>query len=261
MLAEHRQNVILSLLAQRKSVSITALGKELGVSRETIRRDIMVLAGRNRLRKIHGGAISIDPVEADVAQRRLVNAEGKRAIGEAAAALVPDGVSLILDSGTTTHYIAQALTARLELTVYTNDLDICSTLGRRNGNRVFLLGGQLLDHENGTLGLDTTRMLSNYVADFAFVGAGAVSSDPWLMDFSRDAAELRALMLASAGTAVVVADHTKFDRVAPIRVDNFDKATHLVTDVPPSPKMKAALESLPAKLVVAGETGPYTKGR
>ena len=91
MLAEQRRNVILEILAERGSVSVNELSRRLAVSNETIRRDITRLARENRLRKTHGGALSLDSVEPAFTERMAVNIEGKREIGRMAAGLVPDG--------------------------------------------------------------------------------------------------------------------------------------------------------------------------
>jgi len=124
LLAEDRHRLILRRLDENGSVAIRTLARELGVSRETIRRDIDRLATRGGFRKTRGGAVAFAPVEATDTERGMVNALAKRAIGERAAALVRDGASLILDSGTTTRAVAQALSTRRNLTVYTNDLAI-----------------------------------------------------------------------------------------------------------------------------------------
>ncbi len=252
MLAEQRRDHILSILGEKGSVSVTELYRRLKVSRETIRRDITRLANESRLRKTHGGALSVDQVEPAFAERMSVNIEGKRAIGRAAADLVPDGVSLIVDSGTTTLCVAEALAPRRGLTIYTNDIHVAGRLSGRNNNRVLLLGGELQGSEGATLGRDTTQMLANYYADFAFVGASALSADPWLMDYSREAAEMRSEMLAQARTAVLLADHTKFNRTAPVRVANLDRVHYLITDVKPEGAMAKGLATLAAELLVAG---------
>jgi DeoR/GlpR family transcriptional regulator of sugar metabolism len=113
-----------------------------------------------------------------------------------------------------------------------------------------MLGGELQAINGATLGRDTTAMLAHYFADFAFVGAGAISPTGWLMDYTREEGELHSLMLQSARTAVVVADHSKFNRYAPVRVDNFEKVSHLVTDRPPDAPVAAALAALPLELLV-----------
>jgi DeoR/GlpR family transcriptional regulator of sugar metabolism len=253
-LAEHRHTLILEDLLEQGSVTIRSLSERLGVSRETIRRDISILAGKNRLKQIRGGAISITQSEPHFHKRQTINAEGKKAIGSLAASMVPDGASVILDSGTTTQAVARALASRNQLKVITNDINICLQLGRINGNEVTLLGGRLQDHEDAVGGWDAVNILSNYFADFAFVGAGAISTEPSLLDFSRDAAELRGRMLDSAKTRVVVADHSKFGRIAPNRVPGFHKITHIITDHRPVDELDKLLAQCPLELIVADES-------
>jgi len=250
-LAEDRHRLILRQIGETGSVAIRNLAHELGVSRETIRRDIDRLAARGSFRKTRGGAVAFEPVEATDIERGAVNTAGKRAIGRKAAMLVRDGASVIFDSGSTTRCVAAALTGRRNLTIYTNDLAICRTLGRRNGNRVVLLGGELQTHEEATIGWDAVAALSNYTAEFAFVGAGGITLDGRMTDFTREGAELRGRMLVSARAAIVVADHAKFATVTPIRVPNFDKATHLITDRAPPPTLRRALKACGTRIVIA----------
>jgi DeoR family transcriptional regulator, glycerol-3-phosphate regulon repressor len=253
VLAEERQRLILSMVNSRGSVSIAEVKQKLRVSRETIRRDIVTLAEGQRLRKIHGGALSLVQSEPDMNVRQVTNTEGKRAIGRHAAGLVPDGASIILASGTTVQAVAEALRARRDLTVFTNSVINCGRLMGHNGNRVHMLGGEVQPINGATLGRDTTAMLANYFADFVFIGAGAISAEGWLMDYTREEGELHGLMLQSARTTVVVADHGKFGRFAPVRVGNFEKVTYLLTDKRPSPQIAKALAGLPLELLVAEE--------
>ena len=253
MLAEQRRDVILDILAERGSVSVNELFRRLAVSHETIRRDITRLARENRLRKTHGGALSLDSVEPAFTERMGVNIEGKRAIGRLAAGLVPDGASVIIDSGTSTLCLAEALRSHRRLTVYTNDIHVAGRLAARNDNRVLLLGGEIQGTEGATMGRDTTAMLDNYFADFSFIGVGALTARPSLMDYSREAAELRARMIVSARQGVLLAEHTKFNRIAPVRVANLEKASHLVVDEKPKGALAKALRSLAAELLVADE--------
>lgn len=250
MLAEQRQSLIVAMVNQRGSVSITEMQRKLRVSRETIRRDLLLLVDRNALRKAHGGALSLERSEPEIALREVTNADVKRAIGRLAASLVPDGASVILASGSTVQAVAEALLARHGLTVFTNSIGVCRKLAGHNKNRVHMLGGELQAINGATLGRDTTTMLAHYFADFVFVGAGAISPSGWLMDYTREEGELHSLMLQSARTAVVVADHSKFNRYAPVRVDDFEKVTHLVTDRPPDAPLATALAALPLELLV-----------
>ena len=98
VLAEERQNQILSLVNLNRSISITEIQRRLAVSRETIRRDLLTLAEQRKIRKTHGGAISLDTQEPEMAIRQTTNVAGKRAIGRLAAGMIPDGASVILGS-------------------------------------------------------------------------------------------------------------------------------------------------------------------
>lgn len=251
MLAEQRQSMILSMVNQRGSLSITEIQRRLKVSRETVRRDIMLLADRQALRKTHGGALSLERTEPEIAVREVINAEGKRAIGRLAASLVPDGATVILASGSTVLSVAEALQSRQGLTVFTNSIFNCMKLMGRNKNRVFMLGGEVQAINGAALGRDATAMLTHYFADFVFLGAGAISPSGWLMDYTREEGELNSQMLLSARTPVVVADHSKFNRFAPVRVENFEKVTHLVTDKRPEAPLAEAMAAMPLELLVS----------
>ncbi len=251
MLAEQRRSQILSILGEKGAVTVNELYRRLQVSRETIRRDITKLDSEQKLQKTHGGALAMGHAEPAFADRMETNVEGKRAISEVAASLVPDGASLIINSGTTTMCLAEALADRQRLIVYTNDLQVASKLAGRNENRVILLGGEMQGTEGATLGRDTTDCLANYFAEFCFIGASALNSDPILSDFSREQAEFHSQMIVHAGISVLLVDHTKFDRRAPVRVDNLDRITHIVTDGQMSVAMRESLSALEAELLIA----------
>jgi DeoR family glycerol-3-phosphate regulon repressor len=251
MLAEERQNHILSLVKAHRSISITDIQRTLNVSRETIRRDLLTLAEQRKLRKTHGGAISLESHEPDMAVRQTTNVEGKKAIGLLAASMIPDGASILLAAGTTVQSASDHLMTRQALTVFTNCIASSLKLSGRNNNRVHLLGGEIQAQNQACLGRDATQMLSNYFADFAIIGAGAISPRGTLMDFSREEAELHNLMLHSAQTVIVVADHQKFGRYAPVQVQSLDRAHYLVTDREPDVDMAEVLSPLSVEVLVA----------
>jgi len=230
MLAEQRHQYILSELSKNGALSVAELVRALDVSRETIRRDLNALAERGLIATTHGGALSNDRREPDLDVREAANAVAKRAIGERAAQLVPDGASVIIDSGSTTQAVARALGDRHRLMVYTNDWRIALLL---------------------VFGLDTVQQLSQYHVDFAFVGAGAITPDGFLTDYSRLAAEVRSRMILAASAAVIVADNSKFGNVTPVRIRDFDKARYLITEVAPDKAMRRAIAARGPELVIA----------
>jgi DeoR family transcriptional regulator, glycerol-3-phosphate regulon repressor len=255
MLAEQRHQYILSELDKHGALAVADLVRALAVSRETVRRDLNTLAERGLVTTTHGGALSVDSRighgEPHVDVREGENANAKQRIGVRAAAFVPDGASLIIDSGSTTLALARALQDRHRLCVYTNDWRIALVLGRRNGNRVTVLGGELAELEDAAFGLDTVQQLQQYHADFAFVGAGGISNDAHLTDYSRLAAEVRSRMIAAASCAIVVADHSKFGAVTPVRIRGFDAVRYLVTETAPDKALRRAIASRGPELIVA----------
>ncbi len=253
MLAEHRRRIILDTVSERGSVAVTDLARRLKVSGETIRRDIQLLDGQNRLRRTHGGALALDKAEPAYEIRMAHNIEGKKAMARLAASMVADGASVIIDFGTSAYCVAEALGDHRRLTVYTPGLQAASRLAGRNDNAVYLLGGKFDRGEGATTGIDAVAMLGKYVADFSFVGAGVISHHPWLMDYSREAADLRAEMLLRGSTVVLLADHTKFDHMAPYGVANLDKVSHVITDREPDSKAATILGALDVKTMVAND--------
>lgn len=252
MLAEQRRAHILEILNREGSVSVTQLHQRLEVSRETLRRDITRMSDEGRLTKIHGGALSNTSVEPAFTERMSQNIEGKRAIGRMAAKLIPDGASVILDCGTTTLCLADHLMERRGLNVYTNDLQIAAKLAGLNENRVLLLGGEVQGSDGAIFGHDANQMLENYYADFAVVGISAFSPDRGLTDYSRSAAELRSQMLKHARVSILLADHTKFERQAPVKISGITKLDNLVTDSKPHKSIAGALKTLFTKIHIAG---------
>jgi DeoR/GlpR family transcriptional regulator of sugar metabolism len=158
---------------------------------------------------------------------------------------------VIIDSGSTTQAVARALGDRHRLVVYTNDWRIALLLGRRNDNKVTLFGGELSDHEDAVFGLDTVQQLSQYHVDFAFVGAGAITPEGFLTDYSRLAAEVRSRMILAASAAAIVADNSKFGNVTPVRIRDFEKARYLITEVAPDKAMRRAIAARGPELVIA----------
>lgn len=251
LLAEERRGRILEVLDSKGSVSVTELHRQLNVSRETIRRDITQLANENRLRKTHGGALSHASVEPSLSERLSVNIDGKRRIAEMAAELIPDGCSLVIDSGSTTQCLADSLASHRDLTVFTNDLQVAGKLYGRNGNRVYMIGGEVNVNEGSTFGADALSMLSNYFTDFAFLGVSAISQHAWLTDYSRGAAELRSAMIDQAKTSVLLADKSKFNVTASVKIKNADRATMMVTDVDPGEKITGLINKYGIELRIA----------
>jgi DeoR family glycerol-3-phosphate regulon repressor len=250
-LAPRRHDEILKRLGAIGTVSVSELADFFGVSRETIRRDLKLLADRGHLDVVHGGAARREASEPALDERASENTAGKAAIGQAVATLVEDGMVVLLDSGTTTLALAQALTSRRSLTVCTGSLAIAQLLCRAAGTRVHMLGGEVDPHEEATTGIDALEAIGRFRVDIAFIGGGGLSPGGEVTDYTRAGAEQRARMVPASDRAYFLVDHTKFGRLTPIRIPQFHAAAGVIVDVPPPAAIAEALVRRGPRLIVA----------
>jgi len=203
-----RQQTIVDLLAQEGRVTVLALAGRLGVSDDTVRRDLQALAEVGVLQKVHGGAVALDVPSMGRIPRRRVLGPVKQALGRAAAALVVPGMTLMLDAGDTVLAVAEAL-PDVELTVITHSLDAALVLSDRPRVRLILGGGVWNPRQRLFEGPAAEDLVASCRADLAFLGACSV--DPVRGVTATDAgdAQIKRAMVASSHRTVLVADHTK----------------------------------------------------
>ncbi|QCI63786.1 DeoR/GlpR family DNA-binding transcription regulator [Phreatobacter stygius] len=253
-LAPRRHAEILRRIAADGSVGVSELADFFDVSRETIRRDLKLLADRGRVDIVHGGAEGRQASEPALDRRASENAEGKSAIAHTAAGLVEDGMVVLLDSGTTTLALAHALVDKRGLTICTGSLAIALLLCRAPEARIHMLGGEIDPREEATTGIDAIEAISRFRVDVAFIGGGGLSPDGEITDYSRAGAEQRAHMIAAASRAFFLVDQTKFGRLTPIRIPHFQTASGVIVDAPPPLSIIEHLARKGLRLIVAGET-------
>jgi DeoR family glycerol-3-phosphate regulon repressor len=231
-----RHAAILKALRQQGACRIREIADELQVSGETIRRDIIEMARDGIIRKVHGGAALADPLhEPSFSQRMATNAAAKQAIARLAAAEVKNGDTLMLDTGSTTAFVAQALVNHRDLLVVTNSVDIARTLATRNGNRVYMAGGELRADDGAALGPTATDFVAQFHVRTAFLSTGAIDVDQGLMDYDLAEAAFSRVVVSRAERTVVVADHSKFGRRGLVGVCPLEIIDLLITDrKPPS---------------------------
>lgn len=231
MSTHERQQAILDLIADAGRVTVAALAARFGVSDDTVRRDLQALADDGVLQKTHGGAVALDvPAMARVPRQRVL-APVKQALGAALAATVTPGQILMLDAGDTLLAVARAL-PDVALTVITPSLDIAVLLGARPRIRLVLAGGEWCARQRLFHGEAAEALIASCRADVAVLGACAVDVQGGLTATDAADARLKRLMLASAGTRVLVADHSKFERRQPWAVAPLADFDHLYTDRP-----------------------------
>lgn len=250
-LAALRQGEIVKRISTDGFVAVSELATQFGVSHETIRRDLKQLAVRQQLDIVHGGAARRPGIEPAYEERVMRNASGKAAIARCAAALVDDGMVLVLDSGTTTLALAAALKEHKNLTICTGSLPVAQLMARMPHTRVHLLGGEVEPREEATTGVDMLEAIGRFRVDLAFIGVGGVSPKGEVTDYTRIGAEQRARMISVASEAYFLVDHEKFGRLTALRIPGDEHVAGLVTDRSPTKAIANALHQRGIRLIVA----------
>lgn len=247
-----RQSQIIEAAVSGGNVRIGELANLMGVSRETIRRDIRPLVQSGVLVK-HHGAISQPAIggEAPFERRMRENAREKTAIARHVAAMIADGESVMLDTGTTTSLLARELLRKSGLTIITNSSDIARTLATVNGNRVFMAGGELHGDNGAAFGRYALEFASNFSVRHAIISIAAVDPEAGLMDHQLAEAEFARTVLSCGQQRMVVTDHTKFSRSALVKVCGFDAFDILVSDRKPPQPVLDGLNGANTRLEVA----------
>jgi DeoR/GlpR family transcriptional regulator of sugar metabolism len=235
MKTHQRRTAILSRLAESGEVTIGELATTLGVSEMTIRRDLELLELEGLARRVRSGAISTvsRSHEPPFAVRATKSTEEKRAIGRAAAGLLEDGDTAILDVGTTTLELARNLHRRRRLTVVTSSILIAAELGNSTDIRVIVTGGTLRPGELSLVGPAAEEPFTELNCDVAFIGVAGVDAERGLTEYNLDDARIKRAAIGAARRCIVLADRTKLGQVALARVAPLGAVDTLVTDARP----------------------------
>jgi DeoR/GlpR family transcriptional regulator of sugar metabolism len=253
MTAHARQTRIAELLAARGECSVEFLAARLGVSGMTVRRDLQAMADAGKVIRTHGGATLGERVtfEFQFLARTRENRAAKEAIAAAAAALVKDGQSVMLDSGTTTLALAHRLTGRKGLTVITTSLPIASKLQFCEQVQVLLLGGLVQRGAPDLAGALTESNLESLHADIAFIGADGIDAKGNVYNNSLAVGRMLGKMAASADRVYAVADSSKIGRTALRRFGNVAEWNGLITDSGLSKTLSAALKRTGVRIITS----------
>lgn len=248
---QHRFNCILTGLQDSGSVAVDELSESLGVSVVTIRRDLDLLEQQGLLRRTHGGAASIEPLfyepfrkdrsfQAQVERQ----ANEKRRIGRAAAALINPGETIAITPGTTTAEIIRGIPLNSNVTVVTNTANIAMELSKRKDVSVFVTGGLLHGDWFSLVGPTAIRSLDNMLIQTMFIGADGIDATWGLSCFSSDEAELNGTMVRHARRHIAVVDHTKFGVIGNWRICETPAVQTLITDSGASDEMIAPFQKM-----------------
>ncbi len=248
-----RHAAILGSVREAGEVDVAALAAAHAVTPQTIRKDLNRLAERSLLARVRGGAaIGSGIANLLYDERRSLAAAAKARIGAAAARLIPEGASLLINIGTTTEAAARHLAHHHKLMVITNNLNVVDQLAGRPGLAVIAVGGEVRAGDRAVVGALAHQFLDNFRVDYALIGASGLSLEGDLLDFDPDEVQVSRSIIRNAREVILLADATKIGRAAPLRIAGIDALRHLVTDRIDQPQLRANIAAAGVNLVETG---------
>ncbi len=247
-----RHSVILDRARAEGRVSVPSLARQLGVTVQTIRKDLGTLAEAGQLARVHGGAVLPSGTRnIGYADRSVLHPDAKTAIGRTTAARIPNGASVYLDIGTTTEAVARALLRHSSLLAVTNNINVANILIGNPDAEVVLAGGLLRRTDGGLVGEATADFVRQFKVDTAVIGASAIDADGDVLDF--DFREVRVVQSALdlARRAILVADASKLTRNAPVRIGSIRSFDLWITDRQPPPDLAHKCAEWRTEIIVA----------
>ncbi len=245
---------ILELARQRGRVDVESLAGHFDVTPQTIRKDLNDLCDRQLLHRVHGGAVYQSGVTNFAYDaRRMLAADSKQMIGQAAAQLIPDNSSVILNIGTTTEQVALALRRHQGLMVITNNINVASILRDAPSAEVVIAGGVVRHSDGGIMGEATVDFVKQFKVDFAVIGASAIDRDGTILDYDFREVKVSQAIIAHARKTILVADNLKFERSAPVRIADLSMIDVFVTDMEPAKEIMDICRNSGVELIIAAQ--------
>lgn len=247
MLPVARHDAIVDLVNGAHTVSTDELVSRLGVSAETVRRDLALLEERGVIRRVHGGAATVhrrrSGEEAPFSERTVTRHQAKTDLARVAAGLIKPGQTVVIDLGTTAVEVARAVPDSFRGTVATPSLLVAIELAGRPGVDVLVAGGKVRAGDLACSNAHAAALFSDLYADIAFIGSGGVDADAGLTDYHLDEVAVRRTIIANSAASYVLADSSKLDRIAPHRVCDLGAITGVITEVSSSAAVVAAVQN------------------
>lgn len=246
------QKDILNAVNLHGRISVIELAQSLNVSDQTIRRIVKPLVDDGQIAKVHGALVSTQKVlDPPFTARMTTNRAAKIAIANAVLNLIPDDASIAIDTGSTSGFVAQVLRARKNLTVVTNSAFIAATLAMENGNRVFMAGTQLRNHDGAAFDRAAFDVVANMSVDFSILSASLVHPKRGFMVFEQCEVDMAAAMKGISERCFMAVDSTKFRASGSnpaLRLPDLLAGDLLITDQKPGPEFKDVVG--PAGIVI-----------
>ena len=220
-------------------LSTTDITGLFNVTIQTIRKDLNELSNKGLVRRIHGG-INLPSSNQNVSfnNRTMMNLEAKQHIARKVVELFPADTSIFLGIGTTPQQIALALLDHPGLTVVTNNINVALSLCHNKNIQTYLAGGKVRTNDQDIMGTETIEFMSKFNIQYGVFGVGGLNNKGQLLDFSTQEANISRTIIRNSETNILVADHTKLNRYAPVITAQLKEIDFIVMDIISGPIRK-----------------------
>ncbi|MFG1477352.1 DeoR/GlpR family DNA-binding transcription regulator [Xanthobacter sp. V4C-4] len=248
------ERIVRELMAS-STLRVSELAAELGVSTETIRRDLFELGEKGLINRTYGGAVRPLGTEPAVSERHQLMVAEREAIAAATARLIKPNEVVAIGAGATTTHVARRMAAECrDITVITHSFSVATVLAANPTIAVLMCPGRYNGREGMMVGAETCEFLQAYNANWAILGASGITAEGLCEAEAAAASVYKAMMLRAVET-IVVADHTKFSQQALAIWGRWHDIQHLVTDQPPPLAIARAMERARVEVVIARKRG------
>ncbi|MEM9584160.1 MAG: DeoR/GlpR family DNA-binding transcription regulator [Pseudomonadota bacterium] len=252
MAENFRQTDILTIAQNEGRVSVDDLAERFNISVQTIRKDLSDLSDAGQLKRVHGGAILPSGVtNIGYEQRRELNRAAKAKIAKRCAADIPNNASVFLNIGTGTEAVARELLGHRNLMVVTNNMNIAQILSANPDCDVIVAGGTLRRSDGGLTGHQTVQMIEQFKFDYAVIGCSALDHDGDILDFDIQEVAVSRAIISRSRERFLVADTSKFDRSAPVRIASLKDVSRFYTDAKPAKPVQNKCNRWSTEIVIA----------
>ncbi len=232
MLAIERRDEIVRIIRMDRTVRVNELSEKFGVTEETIRRDLDKLDKEGIVKKTYGGAVLVENVSEDASfsDRIKLNMDEKRRIAAYANEIITDGETIFIDMSTTALEFIKNVDASKNITVITNSLTAMNELANKSNVNLITIGGSFNSDTLCMEGPMTTKFIDFYYVDKTLFSVKAISRERGIMDSREHSAEIKRHMIENANKAILLADHSKFDKNALTKIVDIEGVDMLVTE-------------------------------
>ncbi|MBQ9757786.1 MAG: DeoR/GlpR transcriptional regulator [Clostridia bacterium] len=255
MLALERQKKILEFLNTDGVVSVNRLSSTLGVTEETVRRDLEKLEKQESLRRTHGGAVPVEGSthEFSLEKRKNLNVEAKQKIAREAAKMVVDGDTIFLDASTTTFFMAKELKTRKNLTVITNSLRVVTELSGCEYIKVILVGGVLSRNQSFVGRLAEKSIEEDYFANKMFFSSKGITADVGILESNESESGIKQRMFENSNEKYYLCDNGKIGGVGFVKLASIGEIDFLITNATLDDRLKEKLAESEVEIVQISE--------